>query len=115
MTEEDRGKIKSTHYSMLNEKLANMALYIPSSTNLQGRWAGLVEPGAKVTTWDTGVPASLLQYVGAKSVDIPQEIQLHSHLGKMHAKVKGSLVWAIAILLLAVRVICIVLIIEMPK
>ncbi|XP_067090136.1 2-oxoadipate dehydrogenase complex component E1 [Osmerus mordax] len=86
MTEEERGEIKSTHYSMLNDKLANMTLYSPPPTNLQGRWGGLVEPGAKVTTWDTGVPASLLQYVGAKSVDIPQEIQLHSHLGKMHVK-----------------------------
>ena len=105
MTEEERGKIKSTHYSMLNDKLANMTLYSPPPTNLQGRWGGLVEPGTKVTTWDTGVPASLLQYVGAKSVDIPQEIQLHSHLGKMHVQVKGSLVWDIAILLLAVRVI----------
>ncbi|CAB1313384.1 unnamed protein product, partial [Coregonus sp. 'balchen'] len=45
---------------------------------------GLVEPQARVTHWDTGVPAPLLQYVGAKSVEIPDEVQLHSHLGKMH-------------------------------
>uniref|UniRef100_A0A4W5P4I8 2-oxoadipate dehydrogenase complex component E1 n=1 Tax=Hucho hucho TaxID=62062 RepID=A0A4W5P4I8_9TELE len=51
---------------------------------LQGRWGGLEEPQARVTHWDTGAPAPLLQYVGAKSVEIPEGVQLHSHLGKMH-------------------------------
>lgn len=86
MTEAECGEIKSTHYSMLNDKLANMTLYSPPSTNLQARWGDLVEPQPRVTTWDTGLPAPLLQYVGAKSVDIPEEIQLHSHLGKMHVQ-----------------------------
>lgn len=76
---------------MLNDKLSNMTLYSPPPTNLQGRWGDLVEPQARVTTWDTGVPIPLLQFVGVKSVDIPEQIQLHSHLGKTHVQVPGSL------------------------
>ncbi|KAF7669870.1 hypothetical protein LDENG_00128660 [Lucifuga dentata] len=86
MTEAERDEIKSKYYTMLNDKLANMTLYSPPPTNLQGRWGDLVEPQTRVTTWDTGVPVPLLQFVGAKSVDIPEHIQLHSHLGKTHAQ-----------------------------
>uniref|UniRef100_A0A8C7F2A2 2-oxoadipate dehydrogenase complex component E1 n=1 Tax=Oncorhynchus kisutch TaxID=8019 RepID=A0A8C7F2A2_ONCKI len=84
MTGEECGAIRTAYYGMLNDKLANMTLYSPPPTNLQGRWGGLEEPQARVTHWDTGVPVPLLQYVGAKSVEIPEEVQLHSHLGKMH-------------------------------
>uniref|UniRef100_A0A671UW05 2-oxoadipate dehydrogenase complex component E1 n=1 Tax=Sparus aurata TaxID=8175 RepID=A0A671UW05_SPAAU len=88
MTEAERDEIKSKYYGMLNDKLANMTLYSPPPTNLQGRWGDLVEPSAKVSTWDTGVPVPLLQFVGAKSVDIPEQIQLHSHLGKTHVQAR---------------------------
>ncbi|XP_029290325.1 2-oxoadipate dehydrogenase complex component E1 [Cottoperca gobio] len=88
MTDVERDEIKSKHYGMLNDKLSNMTLYSPLPTNLQGRWGDLAEPQARVTTWDTGVPVPLLQFVGAKSVDIPEQIQLHSHLRKTHAQAR---------------------------
>lgn len=88
MTEAERAEIKSSYYSMLNEKLSGMTLYSPPPTNLQGRWGDLVEPRARVTTWDTGVPAQLLQFIGAKSVDIPEQISLHNHLLKTHVQVQ---------------------------
>uniref|UniRef100_A0A8C4ILY8 2-oxoadipate dehydrogenase complex component E1 n=1 Tax=Dicentrarchus labrax TaxID=13489 RepID=A0A8C4ILY8_DICLA len=88
MTDVERDEIKSKYYGMLNDKLSNMTLYSPPPTNLQGRWGDLVEPQAKVTTWDTGVPVPLLQFVGAKSVDIPEQIQLHSHLGRTHVQAR---------------------------
>lgn len=91
MTDAERGEIKSAHYGMLNDKLANMTLYSPPPMNLQGCWGDLAEPQARVTTWDTGVPAPLLQFVGAKSVDIPEDVQLHGHLGKTHVQVKEGL------------------------
>lgn len=89
MTAEERGQIRTTHYGMLNEKLANMTQYSPSSTNLQGRWGDLAEPQARISTWDTGVPAPLLQFVGAKSVAIPEDIHIHGHLRKTHVQVCG--------------------------
>ncbi|XP_015246514.1 PREDICTED: probable 2-oxoglutarate dehydrogenase E1 component DHKTD1, mitochondrial isoform X1 [Cyprinodon variegatus] len=88
MTEAERAEIKSSYYSMLNEKLSGMTLYSPPPTNLQGRWGDLVEPRARVTTWDTGVPAQLLQFIGAKSVDIPEQISLHNHLLKTHVQAR---------------------------
>ncbi|XP_060932679.1 2-oxoadipate dehydrogenase complex component E1 [Limanda limanda] len=88
MTEAEREQIKSKHYSMLNDKLASTTLYTPPPTNLQGRWADLVEPQERITTWDTGVPVPLLQFVGAKSVTISEPFQMHSHLGKTHAQAR---------------------------
>ncbi|KAM4733569.1 2-oxoadipate dehydrogenase complex component E1 [Anableps anableps] len=86
MTEAERAEIKSSYYGMLNDKLSGMTLYSLPPTNLQGRWGDLVEPQARVTSWDTGVPAQLLQFIGAKSVDIPEQISLHSHLLKTHVQ-----------------------------
>lgn len=88
MTKGEHDDMKSKYYTMLNDKLSNMTLYSPPPTNLQGRWGDLVEPQAKVSIWDTGVPVPLLQFVGAKSVDIPEQIQLHSHLAKTHVQVR---------------------------
>ncbi|XP_061106928.1 2-oxoadipate dehydrogenase complex component E1 [Conger conger] len=88
MTEAERSEIKTSHYSMLNECLANTALYSPPPTNLQGSWGGLVEPQARISTWDTGMPAQLLQFVAARSVDIPKHIQLHGHLEKTHVQAR---------------------------
>ncbi|XP_058264033.1 2-oxoadipate dehydrogenase complex component E1 [Hemibagrus wyckioides] len=86
MTEEERSQIKTAHHSLLSDRLANMTFYSPPPTNLQGRWQDLTEPQNRVSSWDTGVTVPLLQYVGAKSVEIPEEIQVHSHLVKTHVK-----------------------------
>ncbi|XP_042571057.1 probable 2-oxoglutarate dehydrogenase E1 component DHKTD1, mitochondrial isoform X2 [Cyprinus carpio] len=88
MTEEERGQIKTTHYALLNDWLNNMTLYSPPPTNLQGRWGDLVEPQNRVSFWDTGVALPLLQFVGARSVDVPEEIQMHSHLRKTHVQAR---------------------------
>ncbi|KAK2517754.1 hypothetical protein Q9233_012913 [Columba guinea] len=86
MTEAEVSDIKTTYYSKLNDHLANMTLYSPPPTNLQAHWKGLVEPSAKITTWDTGMPVPLLQFIGVKSVEVPEELQVHSHLLKTYAQ-----------------------------
>ncbi|XP_056429296.1 2-oxoadipate dehydrogenase complex component E1 [Hyla sarda] len=86
LTTEEVENIKSSYYTKFNDHLANMTLYTPPPTNLQANWSEMVEPGARITTWDTGVPADLLKFIGAKSVEVPEEIQMHSHLLKMHAQ-----------------------------
>lgn len=90
MTEAERDEIKSKHFAVLNDKLSISTQYSPPPTNLQGRWGHLVEPQAQVTTWDTGVPVPLLQFIGVKSVDIPEQVQLHSHLRKTHVQVRPT-------------------------
>ncbi|XP_060634255.2 2-oxoadipate dehydrogenase complex component E1 [Anolis sagrei] len=86
MTEEEVSEIKTSYYSKLNEHLANMTLYSPPSSNLQAHWSKMVEPSAKITRWDTGIAIPLLQFVGAKSVEVPVELELHSHILKTHAQ-----------------------------
>lgn len=86
LTTEEVGNMKTTYYTKFNDHLANMTLYTPPPTNLQANWSEMAEPSARITTWDTGVPADLLKFIGAKSVEVPEEIQMHSHLLKMHAQ-----------------------------
>ncbi|NWH79908.1 DHTK1 dehydrogenase, partial [Piaya cayana] len=86
MTEAEVSEIKTTYYAKLNDHLANMTLYSPPPTNLQAHWKGFVEPSAKITTWDTGMPVPLLQFIGVKSVEVPEELQMHSHLLKTYAQ-----------------------------
>lgn len=88
MSEAERDGLKSKHYAMLNEKLSNLSLYSPPPGNLQGRWGHLAQPQARVSSWDTGLPAALLQFVGAKSVEVPERVHLHGHLGKTHVQVR---------------------------
>ncbi|KAI7812207.1 2-oxoadipate dehydrogenase complex component E1 [Triplophysa rosa] len=88
MTEGERGQIKTSCYAMLNDRLNNMTVYSPPPTNLQGRWGDLVEPQNRISLWDTGIAPPLLQFIGAKSVNIPEEIHLHSHLMKTHVQAR---------------------------
>lgn len=83
MTQEEVSNIKASYYAKLNGHLANVAHYSPPATHLQARWQGLVQPAACITTWDTGVPLELLRFIGVKSVEVPEELQLHSHLLKI--------------------------------
>lgn len=90
LTQEEVSDIKASYYTKLNDHLTNAAQYSPPVTNLQAHWQGLVQPEACITTWDTGVPLDLLRFIGVKSVEVPEELQLHSHLLKMYVQV-GSL------------------------
>ncbi|XP_005993894.1 2-oxoadipate dehydrogenase complex component E1 isoform X2 [Latimeria chalumnae] len=90
MTEQEVSEIKTSWYSKLNNHLSDMTLYSPPSTNLQAHWSELVEPSARITTWDTGMPVDLLKFVGAKSVEVPEEVKMHSHLLKTHSQVCNS-------------------------
>ncbi|KAL1784790.1 putative 2-oxoglutarate dehydrogenase E1 component DHKTD1, mitochondrial [Sigmodon hispidus] len=103
LTQEEVSDIKTSYYTKLNDHLTNMAHYSPPASNLQAHWQGLVQPEAHVTTWNTGVPLELLRFIGVKSVEVPEELQLHSNLLKMYVqsrmeKVKSgtNLDWATA-------------------
>lgn len=87
MTENEMSDTKMSYYSKMSEHLANMTLYTPPSTNLQAHWSSMVEPSARITTWDTGMPLPLLQFIGVQSVAMLRELRLHSHILKMHAQV----------------------------
>lgn len=90
MTREEVSEIKSSYYSKLNDHLTNMAHYSPPATNLQAHWKGLVQPPACISSWNTGVALDLLRFIGVKSVEVPEELQMHNHLLKTYVQV-GSL------------------------
>lgn len=79
-TVEDMKKILDEHSSLLNENLKQVDSYKPVAKHLKRQWTGLVQPSSSVTTWDTGVPMDLLKFVGAKSVQVPDDFNLHPTL-----------------------------------
>lgn len=85
-TQEEVSEIKASYYVKLNGHLTNVAHYRPPATSLQAHWQGLVQPEACITSWNTGVPLDLLRFIGKKSVEVPEELQMHSHLLKMHVQ-----------------------------
>uniref|UniRef100_A0A4W2EJL2 2-oxoadipate dehydrogenase complex component E1 n=1 Tax=Bos indicus x Bos taurus TaxID=30522 RepID=A0A4W2EJL2_BOBOX len=85
-TQEEVSEIKASYYVKLNGHLTHAAHYRPPATSLQAHWQGLVQPEACITSWNTGVPLDLLQFIGKKSVEVPEEFQIHSHLLKMHVQ-----------------------------
>lgn len=87
MTQEEVSEIKASYYAKLNDHLNNLAHYSPPATHLQAHWQGLAQPEACITTWNTGVPVDLLRFIGGKSVEVPEELQMHSHLLKMYVQV----------------------------
>ena len=44
----------------------------------------MTEPGADISTWDTGLGSEVLKWVGAQSVKFPDSFNVHSHLKKHH-------------------------------
>nr|XP_056703211.1 2-oxoadipate dehydrogenase complex component E1 [Euleptes europaea] len=88
MTEDEVSEIKMSYYAKMSEHLANKTSYAPPPTNLQAHWSGMVEPSARITRWDTGMPVPLLQFIGVQSVAVPEELQLHSHILKTHAQAR---------------------------
>ncbi|XP_048356968.1 2-oxoadipate dehydrogenase complex component E1 isoform X1 [Sphaerodactylus townsendi] len=88
MTEDEVSEVKMSYYTKMNEHLANETSYIPPSPNLQAQWSSMVEPSARITRWDTGMPVPLLQFIGAQSVAVPEELQLHGHVLKTHTQAR---------------------------
>ena len=46
------------------------------------------EPGSDISTWDTGLGAEVLKWVGAQSVKVPESFNVHSHLKKHHIEAR---------------------------
>merc|ERR1712042_118513 len=84
LSKDERAEIVSKHMDMLNENFRMMDTYKPERENLKGLWQLLSEPSGNLTEWDTGVSADVLKFVGSKSVQAPENFNVHSHLKKHH-------------------------------
>jgi len=60
------------HSKTLTENLNNVESYTPPKTYLTSQWAKMKQSEEAITTWDTGVDIPLLQYIGMKSVEFPE-------------------------------------------
>jgi len=84
ISKEERSAVVSKHMEILNENFRMMDTYKPERINLKGLWQSVSEPSANITEWDTGVSADVLKFVGSKSVQAPEDFNVHSHLKKHH-------------------------------
>jgi len=84
LSTEERSEVVSQHTEMLNENFRMMDAYKPERTNLKGLWQLMSEASGNTTEWDTGVSADVLKFVGSKSVQAPEDFNVHSHLKKHH-------------------------------
>ncbi|XP_023235170.1 probable 2-oxoglutarate dehydrogenase E1 component DHKTD1, mitochondrial isoform X2 [Centruroides sculpturatus] len=67
----------------LNSKFKCVDFYEPQANHLQKKWSTCVQATNTISKWDTGVPLDVLKFVGAKSVNIPDNFIIHNHLHKV--------------------------------
>ena len=48
----------------------------------------MVQPGESLSQWDTGLPMDVLKYIGARSVLVPDDFNLHHQLQKTHVEAR---------------------------
>ncbi|XP_052058807.1 2-oxoadipate dehydrogenase complex component E1-like isoform X2 [Mytilus californianus] len=87
----------------LSNNLDMVEKHIPKAFHLQSDWSVCQQAGDVVTTWDTGVSLDTLKFVGAKSVSVPSDMNVHptiqkTHLDRRLQKIQdgGDLDWATA-------------------
>ncbi|XP_046401730.1 probable 2-oxoglutarate dehydrogenase E1 component DHKTD1, mitochondrial [Ischnura elegans] len=85
MNQDDVSETIQKHTLWLNNCLKSVDNYKPSQ-HYKKQWKGDVQAPAHVTKWDTGVNPDLLRYVAAKSVEFPEDFNIHPHLLKTHVK-----------------------------
>lgn len=73
MTSSDVSKVISDHNAYISEQFKQVDTFKPARLNLKGSWSGLKQAPNSVTYWDTGLPADVLRYIGAQSVEVPQD------------------------------------------
>jgi len=88
LSKDEAGEAVTTHMARLNEDLKSVDTYKPVRSNLSGSWSSMSEPGSDISTWDTGLGAEVLKWVGAQSVKVPESFNVHSHLKKHHIEAR---------------------------
>nr|CAI5846988.1 unnamed protein product [Callosobruchus analis] len=73
-----------SYKSWLNDELSAAETYQPEDLYFKNNWDGYSQAEEAVTTWDTGVDTSLLAFVGNKSVDYPNDLNVHPTLFRTH-------------------------------
>ncbi|CAH1993411.1 unnamed protein product [Acanthoscelides obtectus] len=75
-----------SHRAWLNDELKAAETYKPEDLHFKNNWDGYSQAEDAVTTWDTGVDTDLLTFVGSKSVQYPNDFNIHPTLLRTHIK-----------------------------
>ena len=74
MRSEEGETIVEEHTKKLAKALQEVDQYVPTPTYFTGRWALLKQAESVVTSWDTGFDTEILQFIGKRSVQYPDEL-----------------------------------------
>lgn len=73
MTAEEQNNVAETFMNYLNTELENLDKYQPDESYFQRQWEGIKSATNEITTWDTGLEYSLLNFIGRSSVYYPKD------------------------------------------
>ncbi|KAK6754672.1 hypothetical protein RB195_013575 [Necator americanus] len=88
LTEDDVKAEKEAHSAKMMEAFKTIDSTPPVAKHLEGNWKGFIQAPAEVQKWATGCDVSLLKYVGAASVKVPEGFTVHPHLQKTHCEAR---------------------------
>lgn len=83
-TQEDMDNSLKEWRSFLDKNFSQMDSYVPEQFHLLKQWNGYFQATNAITHWNTGVNTDLLKFIGVKSVEIPENINIHPTIQKTH-------------------------------
>ncbi|XP_059087198.1 2-oxoadipate dehydrogenase complex component E1-like [Tigriopus californicus] len=84
MSKDEVSQSLAEHNALCTEHYQMIDSYEAKMETLKGDWSAMEQPPSAVTQWDTGLPLDVLKYIGAQSIKVPEEFNLHPHLKKIH-------------------------------
>lgn len=88
LSKEEGKSIVEDHTTWLANALRQTDNYLPEPTYFTGWWSRIKQADSAVTTWNTGVDTSLLQFFGNRSVQFDNGFNIHPHILKSHVKAR---------------------------
>lgn len=84
-------KLEKDYYDMLEEEFKQAGTLSHPWQPFEGYWKGITQASCdSVSLWDTGVCTDTLKLIGKKSVQTPDNFNVHSHLVKTHCEQRLS-------------------------
>ncbi|KAF8764651.1 putative 2-oxoglutarate dehydrogenase E1 like protein [Argiope bruennichi] len=82
VTKEEIDEMTSNYHNILNENLKLSQTHETKLTGMQINWKKDLTLKDAISIWDTGISIDLLKYIGAKSVQLPDNFNIHQTLEK---------------------------------
>ncbi|GAB1600706.1 probable 2-oxoglutarate dehydrogenase E1 component DHKTD1, mitochondrial [Argonauta hians] len=70
--------------NVLVDNFSKTDTYVPEQFHLLQQWTGIEQASDNITSWDTGVDINVLKFVGASSVIVPEDMNVHPTIQKTH-------------------------------